>query len=123
MSSERRRFTRIPFEIGVNLKLNDRVYTSDSIINLSVGGCVLPLTVENVQPGMSCRIIIPMGIDEEGLKVNVEGEVIRQQEEGIVIKFIGIDPDSLYHLQNIIRYNCPDVSVVEKEMKNHPGIK
>ena len=123
MSSERRRFTRIPFDVGVHLNVDRQLYTADSIINLSVGGCVVPVTVHGVQPGMPCRITIPMGTDEDGIRVKVEGEVIRQDKLGLVVKFVGIDPDSLFHLQNIIRYNCPDISVVEQEMKSHPGIK
>ena len=84
---------------------------------------MLPVTAPDAESGMPCRVTIPMGTDEDGIRVEVEGSVIRQSTEGIVIKFVGIDPDSLFHLQNIIRYNCPDISVVEEEMKTHPGIK
>jgi hypothetical protein len=39
------------------------------------------------------------------------------------IKFIKIDPESLYHLQQIALYNSSNAKIIEEEIKKHPGIK
>ena len=59
----------------------------------------------------------------EGIAVNIDGEIIRCDDDAVAIKFTRIDPDSLFHLQNIIRYNSPDADAIEDEIHKHPGLK
>ena len=56
------------------------------------------------------------------LSIQVKGKIMRCDARAIAIKFTGIDPDSLFHLQNIIRYNSPDPEAAEREIQDHPGI-
>ena len=57
-----------------------------------------------------------------GLSVHVKGEVMRSEAETLAVKFTVIDADSLFHLQNIIRYNEPDYEAAEEEIRDHPGM-
>jgi len=121
MSEEKRRFTRIPFDVGAEIAANDALYRSDGILNLSVGGCLLPIKVD-LEPGTGCQMKIMMIGASSELSIRIEGEIIRCDTEGVAVKFTGVDSDSLFHLQNIIRYNSPDFEAVELEIREHPGL-
>ena len=122
MSDENRRFTRIPFQMNTEIVIDDQTYNTDKITNLSAGGCLLPVNVEP-QPGTSCTIKITLAGTSDEMAVRIEGEIIRATPEGLAIKFVRIDPESLFHLQNIIRYNSPDADIIENEFLKHTGIR
>jgi hypothetical protein len=54
--------------------------------------------------------------------IRIEGSVIRSDNGDIAVKFISVDPESLYHLQMLARYNSPDPEKVDEEIQKHPGI-
>jgi hypothetical protein len=64
-----------------------------------------------------------MGGASSDLTIKVEGEVVRTTDNQIAVKFVRIEPDSLFHLQNIILYNAADPDVVEREIDARPGIR
>ena len=57
------------------------------------------------------------------MAIRIEGEIIRTTPEGLAIKFVRIDPESLFHLQNVIKYNSPDADTIESEIIKNPGIR
>ncbi len=117
----KRRFTRVPFKAQTSVDIQDRTYTVGEIYNLAIGGCLLHFTAD-AKPGTPCRITIRLSEADDALSVRVKGEVVRADSGMLAVKFIQIDPDSLFHLRNIIRYNAPDTHKVEKEIEEHPGI-
>ncbi len=120
MMNEKRRFTRTPFKVKAEIKTNDAHYCAAEISNLSVGGCLLPITAD-LKPGTVCQVkIILEGTGD--ICIRVEGKVVRSPPETIALQFNRIDLDSLLHLQNIIRYNVPDANVVDMENLKHPGL-
>ncbi|MCD6560426.1 MAG: PilZ domain-containing protein [Deltaproteobacteria bacterium] len=121
MSEERRRFTRIPFNVTAEITINENSYIVDKINNLSVGGCFLPLVLD-CEPKTACHVKISLTGSNNELSVNLDGTVVRSDLEGIAVKFTLIDPDSLIHLQHIILYNSHDTDKVEQELKDHPGL-
>jgi hypothetical protein len=48
--------------------------------------------------------------------------VIRCADAEVAIKFVRIDPENLFHLHNIARYNSSDPEKTEDEIKKNPGI-
>lgn len=123
MAKRRRRFHRIPFNVPAELTVNEVSYHADSIINLSVGGCLFPLSADSaVAEEAICSLVIPLNEQDKRTQVEVRGEVIYYEPGMAGIKFTHIDPDSLFHLQNIIRYNAPDVDEIEHEIHTHPGL-
>ena len=117
--AEKRRFTRIVFAVPAECILAGKIFPVKQLTNLSVGGCQIEINA-NVAVDDECEIIIPLG--GEGQRVNVKGRVARIAEDHIGIKFISIDPESLGHLQNIIKYNSSDAETIEVELKKHPGL-
>ncbi len=121
MEKNKRRFTRVDFKVRAEMTVNDVVYAADEIGNLGVGGCLMPITGE-MAAGDSCTVkMFLIGASSE-LEIQMDGEIIRSEPGETAVKFTGIDPDSLYHLQNIILYNSEDPGIVERELHEHPGI-
>ena len=122
MTDDNRRFSRIPFKVKAELMISDQVYAAPELSNLSVGGCLLPLAV-NIPPGTACQLKIMLEGTTEEMHVRVEGEIVRSTDEGVAVRFLRIEPDSLFHLQNILLYNAPDADAIEHEISRHPGLK
>lgn len=122
MTDDNRRFSRIPFRVKAQLQIDDQTYSVSELSNLSVGGCLLPLAVD-LPAGTACLLKIMLEGTTEEMSVRVEGEVVRTTPEGVALRFLRIEPDSLFHLQNIILYNAPDADAIEHELARHPGLK
>lgn len=121
MTGEERRFTRIPFKVYTELQTKDAVYKTNILNNLSVGGCLLPIG-SDIVPGTQCKIRIILEGTEEDIIIRITGKIVRVDSHSIAVKFTLIDPDSLFHLQNIIRYNAQDPEKIEEEISRHPGL-
>ncbi|RPI79758.1 MAG: PilZ domain-containing protein [Desulfobacteraceae bacterium] len=121
MATEHRRFTRIIFRVKAEVKIGTELYIAKEIKNLSIGGCLLPLDAD-LEPGVACQIKISLSGSTSDLSVQAEGEIVRSMPGAIAVQFTRIDPDSLYHLQSIVRYNAPDAESFEEEIDKHPGI-
>lgn len=117
MSEEKRRFSRIPFSVKAEMTVNDVLYRAEEISNLSVGGCLLPIRAD-LEPGSVCHVRILLSGTSSELSVRVDGEVTRCDHRALAIKFTHIDPDSLFHLHNIVRYNSLDPDAVEGEIRD-----
>jgi hypothetical protein len=121
MVGEKRRFTRFTLNMNATFYINKVSYDFENISNLSIGGCLLPIQAD-FKPGTPCKLIIYLGMPESEVSIRVEGEIIRCMDEDVAVKFTGIDPNSLFHLQMLARYNSSDSEKVEEEIKKHPGI-
>lgn len=120
MTAERRRFSRIFFNVRARLEAGDRVYATDRIMNLGIGGCLLD--IPDVLPlGMTGRLTIFLPRMAPG--VEVFAEIIRSGNGEAGLKFVRITPENLVHLQNIIRYNADDPALIEEEINSHPGLQ
>jgi len=121
MFPEKRNFTRVPFKVEAEIIANKTLYTIKEITNLSIGGCLIPVDAD-LKLGTSCKITIFLSGVTPKLTIKADGEVVRLEEHHLAIKFIRVDPDSLFHLQNIVRYNSQNPEKVEWEILNHPEI-
>jgi hypothetical protein len=122
MPDGNRRFTRVPFPVAAELRIGAAVYPDLEIIDLGVGGCRLAQK-EGFAAGTACDIVIDLSGAEGSLKIAASGEVIRSGPDGTAVQFTAMDPDSLFHLKNVVRYNCADPDRLEDEFARHPGLK
>lgn len=120
MTAEKRRFSRIFFNVRARLEVDDKVYAIDRIMNLSVGGCLLEIEDE-LPLGTEGKFTIFLPRMAPG--VEVFGEIVRSGNGETSLKFVRITPENLVHLQNIIRYNADDPDSIEEEINSHPGLK
>ena len=107
--------------MAAELTVQERVYSFSQIANLSVGGCLFE-TQDKLSEGATCRLWLPLEPTDPDLGVEVFGEIVRCDAGAVSVRFTRIDPDSLFHLQNIIRYNAIDSDRVEDEIQEHPGL-
>lgn len=121
MAEDKRRFSRIFFDMPAELTLADTSYVVEQIANLSIGGCLLKIK-DDLPVGAECKITIILNDTPPGLRVEVLGEIVRNDAETVGIKFTRINPDDLNHLQNIIRYNAENPDKISEEIKRHPGL-
>jgi hypothetical protein len=121
MTKEKRRFSRIYRVFEVQVTTNTHHYKTSHVTNLGIGGCLLGIGMD-LKAGDVCSLSFVLGNADTGPQINVAAEVIRCQSDSTALKFTGIDPDSLFHLQNLIRYNSEDPEAVEHEIEEHPGL-
>jgi hypothetical protein len=121
MKEERRQSNRIVFRVRAELSVQDLHYRAEEISNLSLGGCLLPIS-EELALGTACQVEIHIGGTSSELNIRVEGEILRCNEKGVAVKFTKIGRDSLLHLQNIIRHSEPYSESAAKEFQFKRGI-
>lgn len=121
MSTEKRRFSRISFNVAAEIKVSGVPYRCEEILNLSIGGCLLPVQADLI-PGTDCEVKIMMSGASSDLNLRITGKVLRFNDGVAAVQFVAIDPDSLFHLHNIVLYNAPEPEAVEQEIREHPGL-
>lgn len=121
MTENKRRFTRIPFKVSAQIIIDGSVHSTAELRNLGIGGCFLPIG-EGLREGTPCLVVILLTENGGDVNLQIEGVVARCQPEGVAIQFTQIDPDNLFHLKNIIRYNTTDPESLENEINKHPGL-
>ncbi len=124
MQTEKRKFSRIALPFVLNLIFEDgSVYPVEEYDDISIGGCLIPAN-EKLENFTHCTVSITLGGPAEGgPKIEIKGKIVRHDKQKMAVQFISIDPDSLFHLQNIIRYNAPDPDQIDDEIQEHKGLK
>lgn len=120
MTVEKRKFSRIVFDVEAKLTVGDSEYFLDRITNLSVGGCLLTVT-GSFTVDEECSVIIRLSRLESG--VLVYGKIVRVAEGEVSVQFTSVTPENLQHLQNIIRYNVDDPERIEEELSARTGLR
>jgi len=119
MAGEKRRFSRVNYTVRAKLVVDGEVYPVDRLVDLSVGGCRLEIPV-NIPAGTTCTLNLLLPRMAPG--VEIFAKVVRSARDECSLQFTAIDPENLFHLQNIIRYNAEDPDLIEEEIKNRPGL-
>ncbi|NOX24720.1 MAG: PilZ domain-containing protein [Deltaproteobacteria bacterium] len=112
---ERRKNTRVTFQTTADLSFNHRNYRQCETQNLSLKG----MSVRGITGhtcGEICDISLALSGSSSRLVLNMRGEIVRVDEDGIGLHFIDIDLDSFYHLKNILYYNADDPDKVAGEV-------
>jgi len=115
---EKRKFTRIPFQTQIRVTCGDRTLVSHGLKNIGLGGAFVELQ-DVIPPGSPCLLEIDLIGAASLLRIQVEGDVVRCEDDGIAIKFTRIDLDSLIHLRHLIKVHAEDPSVINDEYERH----
>ena len=122
MPLDKRKFSRIPVKVNAELTAGDRSFRIGEIMNIGMGGCLLPVSAD-LKAGTVCHLRILLNAAQSEISVEIAGEIKRSTPGTVAVQFTRIDPDSLFHLRNLIRYNFPDADVIDREISQHPGIR
>lgn len=117
---EKRRFSRIFFDVKGRLTVGDDSYEVERIANLSVGGCLLEIDGEQ---HLDKECIFTILLSRMAPGVEVVGKIVRAEKGELSVQFTRVEPENLFHLQNIIRYNSPDPDQIDQEIQARPGLK
>ena len=72
-------------------------------------------TTKSLPIDTPCDLELVLSGASTNLSLAIKGRVIRQEPDGLGIKFGGIDLDSYWHLKNLLLYNAQDPEAIEKE--------
>ncbi|MGO9136383.1 MAG: PilZ domain-containing protein [Syntrophales bacterium] len=115
MVKERRRRTRVPVQIDVDILLKGEVIKL-STINISLLGflCSSHPFFRKDDP---CTVIIVLGRDAH---ISIDARIARVEEKETAIKFISMDDESFVHLKKLVQYNLGNAELVDAELR-HPA--
>jgi hypothetical protein len=116
-----REFTRVHVQLSVKVSTNQGTVVSDRTLDVSMKGLFIHAD-KQFPVGTPCDIVLILGT-EPPLEVQVRGKVQRCIPDGMGLEITEIPLDSYSHLQNIVMYNSQDSHQVEKEIRDHLGIK
>jgi hypothetical protein len=111
---EKRNFTRVVFRTEALVTIEGRQIRGE-VENLSMNGMFLR-TTEKVARDESLDIKICLSGASSELSIDLKGNVIRQDDDGIAIQFRGMDLDSFIHLKNTVAYNRGDENEIMEEV-------
>lgn len=112
---EKRKFTRIPFETTIKVTAGTTVIVSNRSRDIGLGGAFVVTEGTSLPESTSCVLEIDLIGPASLLRIQVEAEVVRVDEEGMAVKFTKIDLDSLVHLRHLIRVHAQDPETVDAE--------
>ncbi len=112
MGMEKRNCTRVIFESEALVVYKDRTLRG-TVENLSLNG--LFLRIPEILPlNDTVEVEILLSGSSSKLTVNIQGLVVRQDDDGVALQIVGMDLDSFIHYKNIITYISGD----EREIMN-----
>ncbi|MBI4384513.1 MAG: PilZ domain-containing protein [Nitrospinae bacterium] len=120
---DHREFTRVPIKIEVQIDSGGKSIFSEQTRDVSMKGLFMLCKNQTLAEGAACDVVLFLGGREEGIRIEVKGMVERLTPQGMGIQFTEIGLESYEHLQNLVLYNSPDAHKVEKEIKDHVGLK
>jgi len=100
--TDKRNKTRVEFRSEATVKHQDIIITG-TISNLSLKGLLLNCT-EKLPVNTTVDITITLSGSTTNLSININGKVIRLEDQGMAIEFFEMELDSFIHLRNIIFY-------------------
>jgi hypothetical protein len=116
MSSDRR-FSRVPFRIEAEIQSDNGTFYGD-VRNLSLKGMFVAVP-ESHPVGEVVDIKIFLAHDDPVVMIEVVGEVVRTDSEGIAVKFTRVDLDSFTHLRKVVSLNTGDDDAVMDELLHY----
>ena len=115
---ERRKNIRVIFRTSVSIAEagdNGRIIESEDTRDISLKG-IYVLASSPLPAGTQCNVILRLSGSSSELSLMIDGEVVRNDSEGMAIRFRQMDIDALIHLKNILYYNSGDTDRVDAEL-------
>jgi|SRR5690554_305494 len=105
-NSNKRRFSRVPFEGTARLHLGERLLPVD-LLDISVRGAQIRLPKnESVQANDECRLTLML--DDSPIHLTLESQVRHISDDQAGLVFVLIDLTDMQHLRRIVELNLGD---------------
>ncbi len=113
-----REFTRVPINLSVELSCDGKIISSKNCQDVSMNGVYI-ISEEKFKADSTCEIKLLVESEE----IKAQGHVERVTENGMAIKFLGIELESYDKLYELIVFNSSNSEQMEKEFQEHVGLK
>jgi hypothetical protein len=111
-----RHFSRVPFRIEAEVQSEGGTFQGE-VKNLSLKGALI--AVPDSHPvGEAVDVKIYLAEDEPDVVIEVEGKVVRADQEGIAVLFTKVELSSFIHLRNLVALNIGDGDAVMNELSH-----
>jgi hypothetical protein len=116
--TKKRKFTRIPFDNEIKVIAGDKVILALGIRDISLGGAFI-LTDESLTEKTPCKVTLSLIGPASLLRIEIEAEILRSDDQGIAVEFTSIDLDGLVHLKHFIAVHALDPDTIEREFRGN----
>ncbi len=118
MGKERRKNTRVLFQTIADINFVGKSYNKCETEDLSIKG-ISVLGPSGQSVGEKCDISLALSGSSSELVLEMKGEVVRVDPDGLALRFTEIDFDSFYHLKNIVYYNSQEPDQIDLELTDN----
>ena len=113
MESNRRKFSRIPFQAEASLFLPDGEYVVE-VLDLSLKGALIhPNANVFITVGSNCTLKIRL--DDSGASIRMDATIVHHMANYYGLACRDIDLDSVTHLRRLVELNLGDENMAERE--------
>lgn len=118
-----REFSRVETSVIADVATDDGVVVARCTTkSLSLNG-VFVVSETGLSVGTGCEIALFLNTGNDDFRLDLCGDVVREEPGGFAVEFTEVAVDSLEHLRNLVRYNAENADTVETEFHQHVGIK
>lgn len=108
---DKRKRSRV--NIGLTAKVITATQTQEvKTKNLSLKGV---LVTPGLQIGEGTPCYLELILSPE-IKMTLKGKIVRDSQQETAVDFIRMDPDTFFHLRNLVRIHAPDPDQIEREL-------
>jgi len=116
LSSERRRFSRIPFEAKAHINSHKgELHLNCHVIDISLNGILITIP-DNWQGKMNDEYTIDLLLENAQLVIKMEAAVAHLDKESIGFICKHIDLDSITHLKRLVELNLGNEDLLHREL-------
>jgi c-di-GMP-binding flagellar brake protein YcgR len=117
---DRRRFTRVDVVMEITLQPKHADPAKKDLKDISLGGAFV-MHCNDLPEGTECTLSIQISGRSGSLRAEVEGEVVRTDENGMAVRFTNVDLDSLLNLQQLLKANSKTPQTIDDEIETSFG--
>jgi len=118
LSSERRRFSRIPFEAKAHINSHKgELHLNCHVIDVSLNGILITIP-DNWQGKMDDEYTIDLLLENAQLVIKMEAAVAHLDKESIGFICKHIDLDSITHLKRLVELNLGNEELLHRELSS-----
>lgn len=116
--TDKRRFTRVPFDAEVVLHQGGNAWPSD-LIDISFKGMLVVAPAEFVvEIGSAC--LVDLILNEE-VSIEVECTLVHRNAERVGLRIDRADMESMAHLRRLLELNLGDPDLMDRELGGLSG--
>lgn len=119
---ERRKSSRIPYKTSADLKFSKSNFKDCETRDLSVSGTFV-LGIKGQGKGEQCDVDLHLTGEASSLLLKMKGEVVRIEDDGVALQFLGVNLDCFYHLKNIVYVHFVNPDDIECTDRKKPRAK